>query len=305
MADPIINVKDLTKVYKLKTGQDLLALDHANIQIQEGEIFGLLGPNGAGKTTLISILSTLLSPTSGTAIIDGCDLLHERYKIKQKIGLMLESSMIYYRTTGYNNLKFFAKLYQVQDYKQKINEITEKLGLKQWLQEYAETYSSGMKMKLALARVILANPQIFILDEPTLGLDIKMVNEIVDILKGLNRTILVTSHDLNFIQKLCTKIAFINKGKILKIDTPDNMRQFLTDEIQIRIKLQEKIQEFLTEAQGLPFIVQYVEIEPGIVQLRLKHRCFLQKLFSTLQNYPILEIQEYKPTLEEILLKFY
>ncbi len=305
MARPIIDVKDLSKVYKLKTGEDLLALDHANFQIQEGEIFGLLGPNGAGKTTLISMLSTLLSPTSGTAIIDGYDLLHERYKVKQKIGIMLESSMIYYRITGYNNLKFFAKLYQVPDYKAKIADITEKLGLKEWLNQYAETYSSGMKMKLALARVILVNPRIFILDEPTLGLDIKMVNEIADILKNLNRTILVTSHDLNFIQKLCTKIAFINKGRILKIDTPENMRQILTEEIHVHLKLANNVEEFLKESPNLPFVTECIEKEAGVIHLGIKHRNFFPDLFSFLQKYAVREIFETKPTLEEILLKFY
>ncbi len=305
MPNPIIEVKDLSKVYKLKTGKDLLALDHANFEVQEGEIFGLLGPNGAGKTTLISMLSTLLSPTSGTAIIDGYDLLHERYKVKQKIGIMLESSMIYYRITGYNNLKFFAKLYQVPDYKVKIADITEKLGLKEWLNQYAETYSSGMKMKLALARVILVNPRIFILDEPTLGLDIKMVNEIADILKSLNRTILVTSHDLNFIQKLCTKIAFINKGRILKIDTPENMRQFLTEELYVHLKLANKVEDFLKESTNVAFIKECIQKEAGVIHLRIKNRNFFPDLFSFLQKYPVTEIYETKPTLEEILLKFF
>ena len=132
--DMIIETFGLSKIYHLK-GKDknIKALEDVNISIKRGEIFGLLGPNGAGKTTLIQILTTLLHPTSGYAIIDGYHLIKDAKKVKSKVALMLESDMLYHRITAYNNLKFFCKLYRVPNYEQKIHEMTKLLGIEDWL----------------------------------------------------------------------------------------------------------------------------------------------------------------------------
>ena len=122
MSEDIIEIKNLTKEYKLRTGGKVLALNNINLTIKKGEIFGLLGPNGAGKTTLVSILSTLLQPTSGTAKIFGLDIKKNPNKIKRKIGLMLGDEIIYYRMTGIDNLKFFARIYRIKDYNEKRRE---------------------------------------------------------------------------------------------------------------------------------------------------------------------------------------
>ncbi|MFX0073745.1 MAG: ATP-binding cassette domain-containing protein, partial [Candidatus Hermodarchaeota archaeon] len=138
MNGKIIETFDLTKEYKLKTGGKILALNKLNISINEGEIFGLLGPNGAGKTTLVSILSTLLQPTSGYAKIYGFDIRkkNDAKRIKRKIGLMLGDEMVYYRMTGVDNLKFFARIYRIKNYKEKIKDITSTLGIYDKLGEY-------------------------------------------------------------------------------------------------------------------------------------------------------------------------
>ena len=180
---------------------------------------GLLGPNGAGKTTLIQILTTLLQPTSGHAIIDGYNILKKPKQIKAKVGLMLESEMLYYRITAYDNLKFFCKLYRIPNYKDKIYDIIENFGLKEWLNQYVENFSSGMKMKLALCRTLLLNPKILFLDEPTVGMDVKTISFIIEKLKKVKKTIILTSHDMSLVEKLCDRVAFINKGEILKIGT--------------------------------------------------------------------------------------
>ena len=239
--DTIIETFGLSKIYHLK-GKDTYvnALDDVNISIKKGEIFGLLGPNGAGKTTLIQILTTLLHPTSGYALIDGYHLIKNARKVKSKVALMLESDMLYYRLTAHNNLKFFCKLYRVPNYEKKIYDMTKLLGIENWLDQYVEHLSSGMKMKLALARTLLLERDILFLDEPTLGLDVKTVNLFIDIIKNIENTIIFTSHDLSVVEKLCDRIAFINEGKIIKIGTQDEIKNLAESEIKIEITLTSK-----------------------------------------------------------------
>ena len=183
MSNNIIETFDLTKIYKLKGKREITALNNVNISIERGEIFGLLGPNGAGKTTMIQILTTILQPTSGYATVDGFNVVKNPLKAKSRIALLLGSGMIYYRITGYDNLKFFCKIYKVPNYKEKIYEMAKNFGLEDWLNQYVEKYSSGMKMKLALCRTLLLNRKLLFLDEPTLGLDAKLKKYIVDKLK--------------------------------------------------------------------------------------------------------------------------
>ena len=137
MSNSIIECFNLTKIYKLK-GQkkEIRALDNVSFSVKEGEIFGLLGPNGAGKTTLIQILTTLLQPTSGYATIDGYNVLRAPRKAKERVALMLESDMLYYRITAYDNLKFFCKIYRVQNYKEKIFRMVKNFGLENRLNKY-------------------------------------------------------------------------------------------------------------------------------------------------------------------------
>ncbi|MFX1259631.1 MAG: ABC transporter ATP-binding protein, partial [Promethearchaeota archaeon] len=195
MANNKIETFDITKVFNLKDHDDIIALDKININIKEGEIFGLLGPNGAGKTTLVQILTTLLQPTSGFAIIDGINLLKKPLEIKRRIGLMLGAGMIYNRITGYDNLKFFCKIYGISDYRNRIIKMAKEFELEDWLNQYVEKYSVGMKLKLALCRSLLIDPPILFLDEPTLGLDVKTTLFFIDKIKTLNKTILLTSHN--------------------------------------------------------------------------------------------------------------
>ena len=228
----------LSKKYHLK-GKDtyINALDDVNISIKKGEIFSLLGPNGAGKTTFIQILTTLLLPTSGYALIDGYHLIKNARKVKSKVALMLQSDMLYYRITAHDNLKFFCKLYRVPNYEKKIVDMTKLLGIENWLDQYVEHLSSGMKMKLVLARTLLLERNILFLDEPTLGLDVKTVNLFIDIIKNVESTIIFTSHDLSVVEKLCDRIVFINEGKIIKIGTQDEIKNLAESEIKIEITI--------------------------------------------------------------------
>ena len=302
MNNSILETFNLSKSYHLKGRNIIHALDDVNIRISEGEKFGLIGPNGAGKTTLISILSTLIRPSSGYAIIDGDDVLKKPNKIKNKIALMLGSDMIYYRISGYANLKFFCKVNGVKDYKRKIFQIAEEFEIKNWLNEYVERYSSGMKCKLALCRVLILDPKVLFLDEPTLGLDVKTTKFIIDKLKHLNKTVFLSSHNMDIIDKLCTKIAFINKGKIIKIGSKEGLRKLLQKRIKIFIGIDDNISKLKQELEQQDFIAS-ISNETGGLNIELLKRDFYNKLFPFFGKYKITKMQELDLSVKDLFLK--
>lgn len=297
----IVETFDLTKIYKLKGKGEIKALDNINISIKEGEIFGLLGPNGAGKTTLIQILTTAIQPTSGYATIDGFNVLKEPLKAKSRIALMLGSEMIYYRITGYDNLKFFCKIYKVRNYKEKIYNIAEKFGLEDWLNQYVEKYSSGMKMKLALCRTFLLNRKLLFLDEPTLGLDVNLKKYVSEQLKNFNSTIILTSHDMMFAEKICDRIGFIKKGKIIKIGTKEDIKKVMQSEIQLEVSINHKIKELKKDLFHQNFIKEINETNHGLM-VTIENRKYFKNLLSVLGNYDVLTLKEQELTLEDLFI---
>ncbi len=303
MVRNIIETFDLSKNYKLKgSKKEILALNKINISIKEGEIFGLLGPNGAGKTTMVQILTTLLQPTSGYAIVDGYNILKKPKYVKNRVGLMLESDMLYYRITGYDNLKFFAKIYNIPNYKQKIYDMAKEFELEQWLNQYVEKFSSGMKMKLALCRTLLLNPKILFLDEPTLGLDVKSTIFIIKKLKALSRTIFLTSHNMSVVEKLCDRIAFIKKGNILKVGTKEDITKLIQLDIKINIKIIENKKQLKAELNQQDFINEVIETkEDFIVSLRKREN--YEDMLKILAKYKILMVKEQGLSLEDLFLQ--
>ncbi|MFX1569932.1 MAG: ABC transporter ATP-binding protein [Promethearchaeota archaeon] len=299
----IIETSSLSKVYNLKgRHSEIQALDKVNLSIKNGEIFGLLGPNGAGKTTLIQILTTITQPTSGSAFVNGFNVVTQPKKVKSLIGLMLDSQMLYYRITGYDNLKFFCRIYKIPNYKKKIEKISNEFGLNNWLGQYVSSYSNGMKMKLALCRTLLLERQILVLDEPTLGLDLPTTNFIIEKLKTLKKTIFLTSHDMSVVDKLCDRVAFINKGRILKIGTQNEVKDLMQTQIRIIVELSEEKNELKNNLKKSDFIEDIFEVNEGI-GIILKRRSYYKDLFSMLSNYKIRRINEPKISLEELFLK--
>ena len=303
MSKNMIETFDLSKIYQLK-GHDkrILALNNINLKIKEGEIFGLLGPNGAGKTTLVQILTTLLQPTSGYAVIDGYNVLKYPLEIKKRVGLMLGASMLYYRITGYDNLKFFCKIYNIRNYKEMILKVAKEFELDNWLSQYVEKYSLGMKLKLSLCRALLINPSILFLDEPTLGLDVKVTLFVIDRLKSLNKTIFLTSHNMTVVEKLCNRIAFINKGNIIKVGTQEELKSLMKYEIKISIEISNNKKEFKKELNQQNFIHNITENKSGFI-ITLKNKKYYKDLFSILSKYNIEKINERELTLENLFVK--
>ncbi|HDZ17314.1 MAG TPA: ABC transporter ATP-binding protein [archaeon] len=302
----IIETFDLSKVYHLKKSKKKLrALNNINICIKEGEKFGLLGPNGAGKTTMVSILTTLIQPTSGYAIIDGFNILKKPNAIKQNIALMLGNEMIYYRTTGYANLKFFCKIYQIKNWKNKIEKLAQELGLEKWIHEYVEKYSTGMKMKLALCRVLIIDPKIMFLDEPTLGLDVRFINFIVEKLKSLDKTIFLTSHNLNLIEKVCDKFAFIKDGSIVLMESKEELKSLFQRKAQIVIVVDKNNQliKSLEKEEFINDIEVIINENNQEITVSLKDRKNYRDLFSILKDHDVIKIYEKDLSIEDIFLK--
>ncbi|MFX0001877.1 MAG: ABC transporter ATP-binding protein [Candidatus Hodarchaeota archaeon] len=302
MNKAIIETFNLSKIYHLKNKKLIHALDNVNIRVDEGEKFGLLGPNGAGKTTLISILSTLIQPSSGYAIIDGYNVLKNPNNIKNIIALMLGNDMIYYRITGYANLKFYCKVYGIKDYKKKIEDIAKEFELYNWLNEYVERYSSGMKCKLSLCRVLLSDPKILFLDEPTLGLDVKTTKFIIDKLKKSDKTIFLTSHNMDVVEKLCDRIAFLNYGKIIKLGTKEELRELLQKGVNVFIGIVENKRDLQQELEQQNFITDITNEKKGLI-IELLERDYYIKLFPIFSKYRITKIQELEMSVEDLFLK--
>jgi len=306
MSNKVIETFDLSKEYKLKTGGKILALDKINLSIDEGEIFGLLGPNGAGKTTLVSILSTLVQPTRGYAKVYGLDIRKKSNvkRIKRRIGLMLGDEMVYYRMTGFDNLKFFARIYRIKNYNKKIEEVTLNLGIHDKLDEYVSNYSRGQKLRLALSRVLLIDADILILDEPLLGLDPKTSRYLVKVLLGLNKTILLTSHQMHIVQQLCERIAFLNKGKIIKIDTQENYIKLLSEFIRISFELHDKSKrnEIEKELRSLNYVNDLVNKKNNFI-ISISDYKFYPDLLTCLGKYPVQKVREIEPTLDDVFIK--
>ena len=299
----VIEIFDISKNYSLKgKRKKIKALSNINMKIEEGEIFGLLGPNGAGKTTLVSILTTLIQPTTGYATIFGHNILKDSWFVKENVGLMLGAEMIYNRLTGYRNLKFFCKLYGIKDYKSKIFELAEKLNLLNWLNQYVSNYSKGMKLKLALARVLLIEPKILFLDEPMLGLDPKSVREVIEILKNLKTTIFLTSHQMDIVRRLCDRIAFLKEGRILKVDTQENFRKMISEKIKIKVEVTKNEDDFIKSLNKLEYITEIEKDRDNII-FRIDNEINYPELLNFLKDYPVIHINEIKPTLEDVFIK--
>ena len=216
---------------------DFTAVDKVSFSVKEGEIFGLLGPNGAGKTTTISILSTIIDKTSGNASIYGNDVTHRKDNVRKLIGIVFQDPSLDDELTGMENLDLHARLYGVKgkDKSEIISKVIRLVELEQAAKKQVKTYSGGMKRRLEIARGFIHNPRVLFLDEPTIGLDPQSRRKIWDYIKQLNEsehiTIILTTHYMEEADALCNRIAIMDHGKIIKVDTSDKLKDSLGGDI--------------------------------------------------------------------------
>ncbi|MFH1425969.1 MAG: ABC transporter ATP-binding protein [Candidatus Kerfeldbacteria bacterium] len=298
----MIRIENLSKTYTLKGKQKVIALKNLNLDVEKGEIIGLLGTNGAGKTTTLKLLTTLLYPSSGTAYIDGMDIRKDTKRIRKRIGVVFGGKMIYHRITGRDNLKFYGRIYNVRNLDKAIDELVEFFNLTDRIDTLVETYSTGMKAKLALMRGLIHNPPIILLDEPTLGLDpgtsVRLRKRIRQ-LKDMGKTIFLCTHYLHEAEELCDRIAIIHKGEMVSIDTPQRLREKIigTGSVGVVFSRPEDAErlkaEFDMELKGQE---AFVTPKNGDTL-----NTTLQKILAL--NLPIKHIHTAEPTLEDVFLE--
>ena len=234
---PAINIKNLTKKFGKFT-----AVDSINLEIKEGELFGLLGPNGAGKSTTLNMLATMMIPTSGSAIVNNMEIVNQD-SVRRTIGMVFQDPSLDDELTGRENLEFHGRMYHMQkDLRiKRIDEVLKLVGLEDKAKLQIKTYSGGMKRRLEIARGLMHHPKILFLDEPTLGLDPQTRRSIWDYIQKLNEheglTIILTTHYMEEADYLCDRIAIIDHGKIIALDTPENMKNSMGGDI---LKLETK-----------------------------------------------------------------
>jgi ABC-2 type transport system ATP-binding protein len=228
----LIILRNLTKKF-----DKIVAVDNISLDIQDGEVFGLLGQNGAGKTTIIHMLATLLKPTSGTAEINGYDIVKDSSKVRKNIGIVFQAPSSDDKLTGFENLKIHSYLYGVPSKlrRDRIEELLKLVGLYERKDDIVKKYSGGMRRRLEIARGLIHKPKVIFLDEPTLGLDPNsrksMWSYIQNLVKEEKITIILTTHYMEEADKLCDRIGFINKGKIIATDTPEQLKRMIKNDI--------------------------------------------------------------------------
>jgi ABC-2 type transport system ATP-binding protein len=240
----------------------LTAVDNLSLNIQDNEVFGLLGQNGAGKTTIIHMLATLLKPTSGTASVNGYDIINEPAKVRASIGIVFQAPSSDDMLTGYENLKLHSMLYSVprKIREKRIIDVLELVGLTERKDDQVKKYSGGMRRRLEIARGILHKPKILFLDEPTLGLDPRsresMWKYIQRLVQEEKITIILTTHYMEEADILCNRIGIIDRGKIIALDTPSKLKEIVGggDIIKLRLGVGDNKQDIDTLLNDLSFI---------------------------------------------------
>lgn len=319
MRDYAIVSENLTKVFGDKEHR-VVAVDHVSLKIKRGEFYGLLGPNGAGKTTFTKMLATLLIPDEGEAWIDGFSILKDPIEVRKRIGWMMGETggrALYWRLSGYDNLMFFAMLQNVpkEVAEKRIRTLLRFLELEDAADKLVMEYSTGMKIKLMLIRALLHNPEILILDEPTLGLDVESAIKVRNFLRRLadelGKTILFTSHNMHEVEQLCDRIAIINKGKIIFEGTPREIREKVEEVKIVEITLiaeDSKMAEISEKLERVNLVKEVTSVEKmgTIYKIRVSvddHYTAIPEIASALKDYKIESISRSLPTLEEAFLK--
>jgi ABC-2 type transport system ATP-binding protein len=317
MTPVAIDVQSLGKIFETRHGfwrqkkKSVLAVEDISFSIVKGELFGLLGPNGAGKTTTVKMLTTILLPTAGDARILGFDLRKDTQEIRKRIGFTFGGARgLYGRLTARDNLRYFAELYTLEPSlsKKRVAEMLAMVGLSERSDDRVETFSSGMQQRLHMARALLHDPEVIFLDEPTVGIDPVGARELRQTIKNLRqagKTIMLTTHYMAEAEELCDRIAIVNKGLIVAMDTPSNLRRGISPESIIEITVTPEntgeIRNLITSLDGKT----RVETTTNLLENRFniytaEPEAILQALGPSLQSRSIQGLQVRNQTMEDV-----
>jgi len=303
----VIEVKNVTKKYG-----STVAVDNISFDVKDGEVVGFLGPNGAGKTTTMNMITGFIEPTSGQIIVNGYDILKKPKKAKQQIGYMPENVPLYYELTVREFVTYMAELKFVKR-KTEVDRILKETGLEDVQKKLIRNLSRGYKQRVSLAGALIGNPDVIILDEPTVGLDPKQITEIRSLIKELGKkhTVILSTHILSEVSQICEKVVIINKGKIIAVDTPENLEKKTKEQNSISVTVEDlndnmkNIKEKLSEIDNITLVKdnedgtkQYTITSETDVDLR-------KKLFEVLpkEEITIFELKKTETTLEDAFIK--
>ena len=297
----VIQVEQLSKRFG-----DLVAVDRVSFAIEQGEIFGFLGPNGAGKTTTLSILSTLLKPSSGKARVNGYDVETQKSQVRQSIGVVFQDPTLDEELTARENMDIHGRLYGMKHRREKIDALLRLVELDNRKDQLVKQFSGGMKRRLEIARGLLHEPRILFLDEPTLGLDPQTRNHLWDYIRELNQqkgvTIILTTHYMDEAEKLSDRVAIIDHGRIIALDTPKALVEQLGGSM-IRIESSEsgKVSEKLS---GLSWLSN-LNAHNGYVDVTLHNaEKRIAEVIKVLNDVAIESVSLQIPTLEDVFLSY-
>jgi ABC-2 type transport system ATP-binding protein len=300
-----IETRQLTKVYG-----SLKAVDKVDITVESGEIFGLLGPNGAGKTTIISMLCTILKPTSGTATVNGYDIVKEANKVRKSIGIVFQDPSIDDRLTGRENLYMHANLYGIpaSEHKERIDRILKLVELEDRADDLLRTYSGGMRRRLELGRGLIHYPKVLFLDEPTVGLDPQTRDHIWKYIRDLKKaqdiTVVLTTHYMDEADRLSDRIAIMDHGKIVILDTPPKLKETLEgDVVAVKANNIDALSELVTKSLGL----EKKQIVDGALEFTVRNgKSVMPRIMelATQNNIYVESILLREPNLEDVFLHY-
>ncbi len=299
----MICVENLTKDYGSRR-----AISGLNFEAEQGEVVGFLGPNGAGKTTTIRILTGYMPPTDGTAIVAGYDVVNESLEVRRRVGYLPETVPLYTDMAAAEYLQFMADLRHIPHSKDRAYEALKTVGLENRAESYIGSLSKGMRQRVGLAQALIHQPEVLILDEPTIGLDPAQVVEVRNVIKdiGKQRTVLLSTHILSEAQQICDRVLIINKGKIVAEDTPENLQSRLTGSERVSLLVRGEMDELpkvLNKIKG----VQRVESMPnGSVEFQFAPGQDVRpEVAKTVieAGYDLLEMRPVGMSLEEIFLE--
>lgn len=306
----MIEVKNVTKKYGTT-----IAVDNISFTVNDGEVVGFLGPNGAGKSTTMNMITGFIEPTKGQIIINGNDISKKPRKAKKDIGYMPENVPLYYELTTKEFISYMAELKMVKrnQRKEKVEEVIKQMGLEEVKNKLIRNLSRGYKQRVSLAGALIGSPDVIILDEPTVGLDPKQITEIRNLIKELGKkhTVILSTHILSEVSQICEKVIIINKGKIIAVDTPENLEKMTKEQNGISLIVEDpknnmnKLKEKIKEIQNIEFIKdnedgtkQYIITTNSDIDLR-------KKLFEILpkEEIVIFELKKTETTLEDAFIK--
>jgi len=314
-----IEVEHLRRVYRAQLGvikrsvKEVVAVEDVAFQVARGELFGLLGPNGAGKTTTVKMLTTLLIPSGGRAMVMGHDVVKEARAVQKRIGFIFGGERgLYWRLSGIDNLRYFASLYHVDPdvARKRIPFLLDLVGLHDRGNEKVGGYSRGMKQRLHVARTLLHDPEVLFLDEPTIGLDPVGARDFRLVIRNLqseNKTILLTTHYMFEADALCQRVAVINQGRIIALDTPEALKRYVSDLSVIEVELFGVAATVIAQIEALPF-VEAVTIEDRDQKQALLIQSprgaeAVPDIMSRLNGYHVGKVVVREPTLEDAYVR--